>query len=119
MHRCDPTDRRPGPLTWSPFLFCRDMRNILILTAALVFLPLACQTPEHTSDLQQIEMKGHVLSGEAQALIDQDAKAKDATWGFKDKSGHIFRIPQTAQPQQTEPYEDQSGNILLYPRNTK
>jgi hypothetical protein len=96
-----------------------DMRNIFILTAALAFLPLACQGPAHTSDLQQIEMKGHILSGEAQALIDQDARAKDSTWGFKDESGHFFRLPQTGQPQQAKPYEDQSGNLLLYPRNTK
>ena len=95
------------------------MRNILILAAALAFLPLACQAPSHTADPRQIEMKGHVLSGEAQALIDQDARAKDATWGFKDKSGRFFRIPQTVQPPQSVPYkyEDKSGNILLSPRN--
>jgi hypothetical protein len=97
------------------------MRNIFILTAALSFLPLACQAPAHTADLHQIERKGHILSGQAQAIIDQDSKAKDSMWGFKDSSGHIFRIPQPGQPQQTGPYgyEDESGNILLFPRNTK
>ena len=95
------------------------MRNIFILTAALAFLPLACQAHTQTTNAQQIERKGHILSGEAQALIDQDARAKDSTWGFKDKSGHIFRIPQTAQSQQTEPYEDNSGTMVISPRDDK
>jgi hypothetical protein len=97
------------------------MRNIFILTTALAFLPLACQAHTHTADLHQIERKGHILSGKAQALIDQDPKANDSMWGFKDSSGHIFRIPQSGQSQQTGPYgyEDKSGNILLLPQNTK
>jgi hypothetical protein len=95
------------------------MRNIFILAAVLAFLPLACQAHTQTTDAQQIERKGHILSGQAQALIDQDARAKDSTWGFKDKSGHIFRIPQTDQPQQTEPYEDSSGNMVIYPRKSE
>ncbi|MFZ2088963.1 MAG: hypothetical protein WAU47_10330, partial [Desulfobaccales bacterium] len=88
---------------------------------ALAFLPLACQAHTHTADLHQIERKGHILSGKAQALIDQDPKAKDSMWSFKDSSGRIFRIPQSGQPQQTGPYgcEDESGNILTIPRSTK
>lgn len=95
------------------------MRNIFILVAALAFLPLACQAHTQTTDLQKIEMRGYVLSGQAQAIIDQEAKAQDSTPVFKDKSGHILRIPQSGQPQQTGPYEDQSGNILVFPRNDK
>jgi hypothetical protein len=97
------------------------MRNIFILTTALAFLPLACQTHTHTADLHQIEKKGQILSGKAQALIDQDPKAKDSMWCFKDSSGQIFRIPQSGQSQQAGPYghEDESGNILLLPRNTQ
>lgn len=95
------------------------MRDILILTAALAFLPLACQARTQTTDLQKIEMRGHVLSGQAQAIIDQEAQAKDSTPVFKDKSGHIFRIPESSQPQQTGPYKDQSGTILISPRNNK
>jgi len=95
------------------------MRNIFILIATLAFLPLACQSPTQTSDLQKIEMRGHVLSGQAQAIIDQEAQAQDSTPVFRDKSGHILRIPQSSQPQQAGPYEDQSGTILVFPRSDK
>jgi hypothetical protein len=96
------------------------MKNIFILTAALAFLFQACQAHTPTADLHRIEKKGYVLSGEAQAIIDQDPTAKDSM-GFKDSSGHIFRIPQAGPPQQAEPYtyEDKSGNILLSPRNPR
>jgi hypothetical protein len=97
------------------------MRNIFILTAALAFLPPACQARTRASEVHQIERQGHILSGQAQAIFDQESEAKDQVWGFRDSSGHIFRIPQAGQPRQAEPYEfkDQSGNILLSPRSTK
>jgi hypothetical protein len=97
------------------------MRNIFILTTALAFLPLACQAHRHTTDLHQIERKGHILSGKAQAFIDQYPEAKDSMWSFKDNNSQTFRIPQSGQTQQTGPYghEDKSGNILLLPRNTE
>ncbi len=95
------------------------MRKIFILTATLAFLPLACQAHTQTTDLQQIERKGYILSGQAQAIIDQEAQAQDSAQVFRDKSGHIFRIPQAGPPQQLGPYEDQSGNILVFPRSDK
>jgi hypothetical protein len=40
--------------------------------------------------------------------------------GFQDGNGYIWQTPQTGQPQPNSPYgyQDNSGNILIFPKQT-
>jgi hypothetical protein len=56
-----------------------------------------------------------------QAIIDLNPKpGQNPMVGFQDGNGYIWQTPQTGQPQPNSPYgyQDNSGNILIFPKQT-
>jgi|GEM_PF-5308347 len=87
------------------------------VAATLAILPQVASAQVYTTNPYQ-QRQYQDGQRQTQAIIDLNPKpGQNPMVGFQDGNGYIWKTPQPGQPQPTGPYgyQDNSGNILIFP----